>query len=490
MRLAYDTTAVYAAEADLMSRVPEGSLMATAAAGVARVVRDLLAPDGLAGRRVVLLVGSGNNGGDALYAGGLLARRGLTVTAVTTADSWHDAGARALLRAGGRLVPATAAAEVVGGADVVVDGIVGIGATGPVRPPAVGLLAAIPATAWVVAVDIPSGVDPSTGAVADPAAVVTADVTVTFGVFKAGQILAPGRDRCGVVELVDIGLGPAAARQPETCGVLTVADARPYFAAPAVEDYKYSHGVPGVVAGCPQYPGAPHMVVGAARHSGVGMVRLWQDPAAPAVAAAVVQRFPDTVCTDSITDAKVTGWAIGPGMGTGSGARDRLAEVLAADLPAVVDADALTLLAGDPELRRMLGDRTAPTALTPHVGEFARLGYEVGDDRLAAARAAAADLGATLLLKGPGTVIADPDGTAFVDVMATSALATAGSGDSLTGIIGAVLSRRPPATAEAVAAAVLVHGLAGRLASAGERPMTAWDLVGAVPDAVADVRRT
>lgn len=482
--------AVYAAEAELMDTVPAGSLMATAANGVAGVVRELLADDGVVGRSVVLLVGAGNNGGDALFAGASLARSGAAVTAITTATSWHEAGAAALLAAGGRLRAATdpAAPGDVAGADVVIDGIVGIGATGPVRDPAAGLLTAIPDQAWVVAVDIPSGVDPSSGLV--PGAAVTADVTVTFGVVKAGQILPPGRDHCGVLELVDIGLGPAAAKQPHAFAVLSVADAEPYVRAPGADDYKYSHGVLGVVAGCAKYPGAPHMVVGAGRHSGVGMVRLFQDPEAPQVAAAVVERFPDTVCTDSITDAKVTAWTIGPGMGTTDAARERLAAVLATDLPVVVDADALTLVAGDEALRRSLGQREAPTVLTPHVGEFARLGFDVGDDRVAATVGAAAELGVTVLLKGPGTVIADPDGQVYVDIVGTSALATAGSGDSLSGIIGAVLSRRPPGSvAEAVAAAVVVHGLAGRIASADDRPMTAWDLVGAVPDAVASIRR-
>ena len=494
MRNAYVASAVYAAEAQLMETVPEGSLMATASAGLATVVRDLLSTErGVVGSRIVLLVGAGNNGGDALYAGAALARSGAAVTALTTADRWHEGGAQAVLAAGGRLQAATtpSAGKVIGQADVVVDGIVGIGATGPVRSPAAELLDHIPDSAWVVAVDIPSGVDPSTGEV--PGAAVSADVTVTFGVLKAGQVLPPGRDHCGAVELVDIGLADAAAQQPVAFSVLSIADAEPYVRAPGSDDYKYSHGVLGVVAGCAQYPGAPHMVVGAGRHSGVGMVRLFQDPIAPQVAAAVVDRFPDTVCTDVITDAKVTGWTIGPGMGTTDAARERLVEVLASDLPVVVDADALTLVAHDADLRAAVGKRSAPTVLTPHVGEFARLGFEVGDDRVAAAVGAADALGVTMLLKGPGTVIADPDGNVFVDVIGTSALATAGSGDSLSGIIGAVLSRhpegRPGGTAAAVAAAVVVHGLAGRIGSAGGLPMTAWDLVGAVPGAVASIRR-
>lgn len=491
MRTAYDTQQIYAAEAALMDTVPSGSLMFTAAHGIANVVRELLSADGVAGRRVVLLVGSGNNGGDALFAGAELARSGASVHALSVADQWHGEGGAALLAAGGRISSGVAddAVLTVRRADVVVDGIVGIGAKGPLHPPASDLVPEIPSDAWVVAVDIPSGVDPSSGAVTDPTGCITADVTVTFGAYKAGQFLPPGRERCGIVELVDIGLEPYAQDQPSAFEVLGIDDARQFFPAPGEDDYKYSHGVLGVAAGCTRYPGAPHMVVGAGRHAGVGMVRLWKDPESPAVADAVVTRFPDVVCTDSAPDDRATAWTIGPGLGTDDSRAELLAGVLAAEVPVVVDADALTLVADHPELRASLRAREVPTVITPHVGEFARLGFTVDGDRVAAAQAAARDLGAVVVLKGPGTVIAGPDGETFVDVMGTAALATAGTGDALSGLVGAALARRPEDATRAVAAAVLLHGLAGRVAARGDRPMTAWDLVTAVPDAVAELRR-
>ena len=489
MRNAYDSAAVYAAEAALMQDVPADSLMATAAQAVAAQVIELLQP-GLTSARIVVITGAGNNGGDALFAGAVIAGRGATVTAVTVADSWHTAGADALLAAGGRLLAATdsGAAEAVRAADLVIDGIVGIGASGAIRPPAVDMVRLIRPDTWVVAVDVPSGVDPSTGVVADPDAVISADVTVTFGVCKAAQFLPPGSDRYGVPRLVDIGLGPAIESQQPRFSVLDTADATEFFAAPGVDDYKYSHGVLGVVAGCGEYPGAPHMVVGSARHSGTGMVRLWQDPTAPEVATAVVMRFPDTVCAREVGDDRATAWTVGPGMGVGDDRIELVAVALATQLPVVVDADALTLVSRSEELRRAIQDRSAPTVLTPHVGEFTRLGFTLTDDRLADARNAAAQLDAVVLLKGPGTVIADPEGAAFVDIMGPAALATAGTGDALSGIIGAVLSRHPTDVPKAVAAAVLVHGLAARFASQDGRPMTAWDLVGAIPDAVVEVR--
>lgn len=491
MRPAYDVPTIYAAEAAMMTEVPEGELMSRAARGLARIILDVPQPARIAGARVVLLIGSGNNGGDALFAGAALARRGAQVDAITLGDSFHDRGARALRGAGGHVRDHTspAAEGLVAAADIVVDGIVGIGAQGALRPDAARLVTLIPATAWVVAVDIPSGVDPNTGVVADPSAVVTADITVTFGALKAGQLLPPGRERCGILELVDIGLGPYVAGRAPTFAVLSLTDAAPFFAPPGESDYKYSHGVPGVWAGSAQYPGAAHMVVGAARHGAVGMVRLWQDPA-PAVAAAVVTRYPDVVVTSGpvAQDPKVTAWIAGPGIGTGPSEVRRLAAVLATELPAVIDADALTLVSDHDELRTAIRQRSAPTVVTPHVAEFTRLGFALDHDRVRSARVAAEELQAIVLLKGAGTVIAAPGGQTYVDVMGPAALATAGTGDALSGLIGAALSRHPDDVARAVAAAVVVHGVAARKASAGGRPMTAWDLVQYIPDAVAALR--
>ena len=166
-----------------------------------------------------------------------------------------------------------------------------------------------------------------------------------------------------------------------------------------------------------------------------------------------------------------------------------MAEALATELPVVIDADALTLVAHHTALRDAIVARSAPTALTPHVAEFARLGFDEGDDRVAAARQAAAELKAIMVLKGAGTVIAGPDGTPFVDTVGPAALATAGTGDALSGLIGAALSQDHDDPVAAVAAAVVVHGLAARVASRDDQPITAWDLVEAVPAAVGEVRR-
>jgi hydroxyethylthiazole kinase-like uncharacterized protein yjeF len=181
---------------------------------------------------------------------------------------------------------------------------------------------------------------------------------------------------------------------------------------------------------------------------------------------------------------RVQAWVAGPGMGTDDDARSVLAEVLATDLPVLVDADGLTLLAGQQELVR---DRSAATVLTPHDREFERFGRKIGTDRIGAARALAADLGAVVLLKGEATVVAGPDGTAFVNGTGTSWLATAGTGDVLSGITGALLATGLPAV-EAAAVGAHLHGRVGQLA-AQRGPLLAGDLVRRLPEAVARLHR-
>ena len=501
MRRAYDIGAIRFAEEETLAIVPPGSLMARAARGLASECRDVLqASRGrTSGARVVLLIGAGNNGGDTLFAGAALAQRGAWVLAIPLASQIHAEGAAALLAQGGRLadVPHSdaqiaAAVTSLRRADIVLDGIVGIGGQGPLREPAATLVRAIEGGDTIrVAVDIPSGVDPATGHVADADKVFAADVTVTFGALKSGLVLPPGRDVAGRIVVVPIGLQPQLAALPDI-KLLQASDVSPFVPAPSESSYKYSHGVVGVVAGSAAYPGAAQMVTGAARHTGVGMVRIADRN--DGVAQEVVRRFPDVVSTDGnqlAHDPRTTAWVIGPGAGTGHQTATDLAALLGTDLPVVVDADAITVVANDAELRALIKDRSATTVLTPHVGEFKRLGFDLTADRLASASAAADALGAIVVLKGPGTVISGPSGKTYVDPIGPPALATAGTGDALAGIVGGVLAqdpRLPNDDVRAVAAAVYLHGLAARVASAGDRPMTSWDLTLAVQDAVAQLR--
>ncbi|CAM3616965.1 Bifunctional NAD(P)H-hydrate repair enzyme Nnr [Tsukamurella ocularis] len=399
------------------------------------------------------------------HARAVLRRRGVAVEAVLLApDRAHAAGLRALRRAGGRIVAAPTRP------DLVVDGIVGISARGALRPEAADLVAGI--SAPIVAADTPSGVDVRTGVVHGPA--VAAAVTVAFGALKPVHALAPAH--CGRVELIDIGLTLDAGE----LRAYADADVAARWPVPGPGDDKYSLGVLGVVAGGDAYPGAAVLATGAAIRATSGMVRY-----AGTARAAVLAAWPEAVASDGVADAgRVQAWAAGPGMGVDGAAADRLARVLDQDLPTVLDADALTLLAEHPGL---LAGRTAPTVLTPHAGEFARLVGPVGNDRIAAVREAARELDATVLLKGHVTVIAAPDGTAVADTAGSAWAATPGSGDVLTGIVGKLLGSGL-APLDAAACAARVHGLAAARAADGA-PTHAAAISAAVPGVLRDVLR-
>lgn len=474
----WTTDRLKAAEDRLLARVPVGSLMRIAAFGVATSVLRVLAETagGVAGRRVTLLVGAGNNGGDALWAGAFLRRRSVAVTAVLLSpERAHAEGLAALRRAGGRVVESIVdGVSAVAGADVVVDGIVGLSARGPLRPAAAELVALI--SSPVVAVDLPSGVDPDTGRVAGPA--VTADLTVTFGGRKPVHVL--NAERCGDVRLVDIGLGPELG-EPDAF-VLEAADVGRAWRLPGPTDDKYTQGVTGVAAGSSTYPGAAVLTTGAAVLATSGMVRY-----AGSAADEVRARWPEVIATGSVRDAgRVQAWVAGPGLGTGTGARDVLAHVLREGEPTCVDADGITLLATNPELWDAR-DPDAGVVLTPHDREFARIaeprGITLGEDRVSAARELAKRTSAVVLLKGHSTIVADPEGRTLVHPARSSWLATAGSGDVLAGLIGALLAAGLDPWLAAGCAA-WVHERAGILAAGGV-PTSASRIQEAVPDAIA-----
>jgi hydroxyethylthiazole kinase-like uncharacterized protein yjeF len=495
-----DVAAVRAAEEVAFGTLPEGTLMQRAAHALAISCARLLGDrnGGVVGSRVVLLVGSGNNGGDALWAGAGLAGRGVRVDALCLSDTVHVEGAEALRRAGGRLHRWSSSepmhAELVASADLVVDGILGIGGRGGLRAEAIDAVTSI-TDALVVAVDVPSGVDADTGRV-DGVAVI-ADVTVTFGAVKPGLILSPGCEHSGFVQFVDIGLdfdGDAVA------AVLDADDVALWVPGPRDGDHKYSRGVVGVTAGSSSYPGAALLVTAAARHADVGMARYLDR--GDGNARMVVEQYPDVVVDGAppAEQRRATAWACGSGFPGDQVDALTVEAVLAADVPVVLDAGALTIVAAEADVRRRIVERAAAglvTVLTPHDGEFARLAPGVLDaapSRLVAAQQCAAALQAVVVLKGPGTVVADPGGEAFIDIEGTADLATAGSGDVLAGLMGGLLAsawaaheRDPSALLEAVASAVWLHGRAGRLAAAGG-PVTAIDIAAAVRPAISAVR--
>ncbi|MET9056659.1 NAD(P)H-hydrate dehydratase [Streptomyces antibioticus] len=476
MRTAYSVETVRSAERALMALLPEGALMQRAAAGLAAACADLLGR--VYGRRVVLLVGSGDNGGDALYAGARLARRGAGVTAVLLAPGRaHAEGLAALLRAGGRTVTPDGAGPAVRRADLVLDGIVGIGGKGGLREDAAALVERVAATgAAVVAVDLPSGVEADSGEVRGAA--VRADLTVTFGAHKPALLIDPAREYAGSVRFVDIGLEPPA--DGAVLEALQHADVAALLPVPGAESDKYRRGVVGVAAGSARYPGAAVLAVAGALRGGAGAVR-YVGPAGPAVLA----RFPETLVSDRgpREAGRVQAWVVGPGAGDDSAA---VTEVLATDVPVLLDADGLRL--ADPDAVR---SRTAPTLMTPHAGEAAALlgvaREEVEAARLAHARELAARYRATVLLKGSTTLVADPDGGPVrVNPTGTPWLATAGSGDVLSGLAGSLLAAGLTAR-DAGSVAAYLHGLAGRVASDGA-PVGAHDVAEAVPGVWRDVR--
>ncbi|KAB8197904.1 NAD(P)H-hydrate dehydratase [Nonomuraea phyllanthi] len=475
MRTAYTADQIRGAEHELMARLPEGTLMQRAASGLAAVCADLLGR--VYGRRVVLLVGSGDNGGDALYAGERLARRGARVDAILAGSRTHEAGLAALLDAGGRVSPSSALER----ADLVVDGLVGIGVSGALREPYAELVsAANAARAPIVAVDVPSGVDASSGRVEGLA--VRARVTVTMGAYKTGLLVDPGAEHAGRVELVDIGLG-AYLPDPDVAA-LTSADVDVLLPRPGKESDKYRRGVLGVAAGSSRFTGAAVLAVGGALRAGAGMVR-YAGPAAPV--AQVRSHWPEAVVTEldrpSVDDVgRVQAWVLGPGLGTGEWAHELAARVLASAVPVLIDADGLTLVARDRSLLR----RSAPVLITPHAGELARLiradrdAIEAG--RLEHVRRAAGELGVTVLLKGSTTVVAEESRPVRVNATGTPWLATGGTGDVLSGIAGALLAQGLSCY-DAASCAAYVHGAAGRLAADGA-PLAAADVASAIPAAV------
>lgn len=499
---AWSVPAVREAEAAAMALVPDGELMARAALGLASVVGetvDVLLEAGVE-PLVVVLAGPGDNGGDALYAAVHLLRRDLAVSvaAVLTFARAHEAGLAAAESAGAEVVHATEpggaerARTLLSEADVVIDGIAGIGGRSGLPPDVARLVAGISQEAHVVAVDLPSGADPEGGTpVVD--AVVAAE-TVTFGIPKPVHVLVTA-PACGRVTTVDIGLDLAALPAP-AAERLVPADIAALWPVPGPDDDKYTRGVLGVVAGGENYTGAAVLCVLAAVCAGAGMVRYVGPPTPTSL---VRTQVPEAVHGRPTGGQRVQAWVVGPGLDAHDQTPDGQAQVEAArialggDLPCLVDAGGLDLLDGP---RAHAGARTL---LTPHAGELARLLSRLGAlpegsagtaeavraDPVRHARQAAEHLHATVLLKGSTTLVVPPPGSGLPvrgQADAPPWLATAGAGDVLAGLTGMLLAAGlDPLDAGSLAA--LVHGLAAAEASGGG-PIRAGEVAYAIPAVV------
>ena len=512
MLRAYRSDDIRAAEAPLLAAgVP---LMERASYAVANtVISDRRAAGlGISGTPVLALVGAGNNGGDALHAAAYLARRGMAVNAVVCGAA-HTTGLVAAERAGVRIVfvdTAPAAREVItrlaSVTDVWIDGLVGIGARGPLREPHATIVRTLKeirdrsaVEPLAVAIDIPSGVGADDGVLSGPA--FRADITVTMGAPKPGLILDPGRRFVGELVEVDLGLVEHLPSEPALLS-LDSRDIADLWDYPGPNSHKYTRGVVGLMTGSVRYPGAALLSVGAALAGGPGMVRY----AGPReLTELVISHHPETVADMG----RVQAWVIGSGVDmdnpvAAAEAARRLEESIAEGIPVVLDAGAISLVNSL--------DVPSTVILTPHAGELAALlaarGEALTREEISAAPARAARLaatltGATVVLKGSTDVVCGPDDPLYAQSGAPAWRATAGSGDVLAGLLGAVLAGWGDELAELgkgrgiparlAAAACYLHGRAAAIASgttlAGSisgRPIRATEIAAAIPVAIAE----
>jgi len=434
--------------ADADAPEPVEVLIDRAGAAVARAALDLLG--GGYGRRAVVLAGPGNNGADGRVAAEKLRRRGVQVSVIDLAD----------------------APDVLPEVDLVIDAALGTGVSRPHRAPD-------PGAALVLAVDIPSGIHGDTGeALGAP---MRADLTVTFAALKPGLLLGEGPAHTGGIRIADIGLDVSRAR----IHLLDDAAAAGLLPRRSASAHKWHRSVL-VVAGSPGMTGAASMAAEAAQRAGAGMVRLATPGGIHAVDApreVVTFDVDEAGWADALVDdpGKVHAAAVGPGLGTSMATRHQIRTLVGGiRAPVVVDGDGLTALGAD--AATVVARRVDGTVLTPHDGEFARLaGHAPGPDRIAEVVELAARTGAVVLLKGPTTIVAAPDGRARLARSGDDRLATAGTGDVLTGIVASLLAGGlDPLDAAAVGAHV--HGLAGR--QAPRYGAIATDVIHGIPDAL------
>lgn len=514
--------------------VPSLELMERAGAGVVRAV-ERLAPDG----PVAVVCGTGNNGGDGLVAARLLRQAGRPVAVLCSGE---PAGLRGDARANLERLPGAAPLELardpaclereLGQADVVVDALLGTGFAGEPRGPAGEAIAAIERSrAPVLSVDVPSGVDASTGEIAGVA--VRAAITVTFHAAKPGLWIHPGKARAGAIEVLDIGIprgseavtiadrtapaersalaersAPADRAAPAGARIGLIADAvLRLLPRRGAESTKFSSGHVLIAGGSRGLTGAPRMSALGAMRAGAGYVTACVPASLQAILAGgttselMTRGLPDADGALALAGVEVVleasrrggALALGPGLGRTEQAI-AFARALArrAEIPLVLDADGLNAHAGNvgshgPSHLDDLAQRPAATVLTPHPGELARLldtdSERIARERLAHARTAAARAAAVVVLKGDDTLVADPDGRVAVSPGASPALATAGSGDVLTGVIAALLAQGLEPFA-AAAAGVLLHVRAGRLAARRQgsaEGVIASDIIAALP---------
>lgn len=478
----------------------DDELIRRAAFGLAQVcLRELRRQPGrVPGASVVVLAGRGNNGADAVLAGAHLAARGAKVTVVATSGDLNTIATRHYR---GGVLDATGsdgfslAVDALAGADLVLDGIVGDAAVGALQPPVADLVASIAPSCTVVAVDLPSGVDPDTGEI--PGVHVVADVTVSLAAPKQCLLLPPTALVAGRIEQVDVGLGEYL---PETTpmGRLTAVGIASRWPVPTRRTHKFSRGMLGIVAGSDMFPGAAVLTVLGAYATGTGVVRYTGprdvgDLVLKQVPEAERRSEPITVGDERLT--RVTAWVLGPGVARDEAQDANVLSALTTGLPAVVDAGALDSCI----TLRVAGDRATPGShllITPHAGEAARLLSLLGHPTTAAvvdarplwaAQTIATKADVTVLLKGSVTIVVAPAGQVLSQDDATPWLATGGAGDVLAGIAGALMGAGLDALS-AGAIAAHIHGRAASLAAV-HGPIRASDVARWLPETIHQILR-
>jgi hydroxyethylthiazole kinase-like uncharacterized protein yjeF len=448
-------------QAAVAAGIPIAALMEAAGQAVADAATAMVGP----AARILVLCGPGNNGGDGFVAARWLQQRGhsLTVIACVSVNSMTGAAGIMARQYGGAVhpVPEDPAGLLMPSPDLIVDALFGTGLARPIEGAAERLLRALAVTrAPVLAVDVPSGLDADTGQPLGP--LLPATRTITFHRRKIGQVLEPGRRLCGQIEVADIGIPQHLGTSRVVANAPAVWRAQVPALAPAAHKYKRGHVV--IWSGPPDMTGAARLAARGALRAGAGLVTVAGTPAATAVNAAhltaiMVRAMAEPAALAGfLADPRITAIVMGPGAGSTPATAALVGEALTARAPLVLDADVLTAFEDQPDtLFGGIRQRPAPVVLTPHDGEFRRLFGGHAGSRLDRAQAAAARSGACVVLKGPDTVVAAPDGRASINENAPPTLATAGSGDVLAGFIAGHLAQGMPPF-EAASAAVWLHG--------------------------------
>ncbi len=453
---------------------PGFALMMSAGQAVAEAAMNL-AEEG----PILVVAGPGNNGGDGFVAAAELAARGREVSVILLCERDSLQGDAALAARGWKYPVLPFNPQAIGRPALIIDALFGAGLDRAVNGEPLEMIEAINANgAAVLAVDLPSGVNGTTAAVMGVA--VRATETVTFFRRKPAHLLLPGRVHCGRVRVADIGIDAnvLAEIQPRTFENLP-SFWRQSFPVPRIDGHKYDRGHAAVVSGGLAVTGAARLSARGALRAGAGLVTLASPRDALAVNAsaltAVMVRAVDTVVefAEMLEDRRFNACVIGPGAGVGARTRDLVLTAMSAKRSLVLDADALTSFADTPDrlFDAVKDSRDPQVVLTPHEGEFSRLFSDISNkhtvrSKLGRVRAAAERSGAVVLVKGPDTVVASPDGRATIAANAPPWLATAGAGDVLSGMISGLLAQGVPAF-EAASIGVWMHGEAGREAGPG-----------------------